>query len=252
MQKFKIARWPKYNPAGDVLITKLVWSTTWGTQLASPLFTQAGPAVGSVPFLMTDIYEILNSTLWTGTSHPRSSASLQAAVLFRSFRVTGMKLSWQSTCVGVGGAGTNVGQQQIAANSPYKFCVVAGGQNDGTASSLPINVWITPEQRWQICRDVDAPATTKKWHSIYFSVAKLIGQPYNKTDSVYSGQTDNSSPSGFGALAGQRPLLGPWWRFGITTATGTANTATYDPSFITQMKFIFYVTYFDKISNATQ
>lgn len=252
MQKFKITRWPKYNPAGDVLRTKLIWLTTWTSGLASPSNVTAIPAIGSIPFLMIDLFEILNSPLWAGTAHPRSSASFQAAVLFSKFRLTGVKIQWQSMLIGSSGAGTNDPARRTVENTPYKFAVTAGGLDSGLTTSLPINAFITGEQRWAIVRDVDTPGQAKNWHSVYFSVAKLIGLPYNKTDSVYSGGTDGTTASGFAAAPTSRPLLGPWYRFGIVPINGVGPPATYDPNFQTQMKFTFYVTYFDKIANLTQ
>lgn len=252
MQKFKISRWPAYNPGGDVLRTKLIWMTSWISGLASPNTAVAIPPVSALPFLITDLFEILTSPLWAATAHARSSASFQAAVLFRRFRCTGIKIQWQSTITGTTGSGTNPIHSNNVLNSPFKFYVSAGGIDSGLIGALPINPFITPEQRWSRARDVDAPGMPKRWHSVYFSVAKLIGLAYNKTDINFSGGTDAAGASGFSAPPTDRPLLGPWLRMGIASATGVTTQLTYDPTFHTQMKFTFYTTYFDKIQNATQ
>lgn len=255
MQKFKKTRWAARNPAGDLLRNKLLWATTWLGQLASPAIAVSIPAAGTIPFLMTDLYEILTSALWSGTSHPRSSNSFQAAVLFANFRVTGVKIQWQSSVTGVSGTGSVSGSVLIGntvVNTPYKFGIACGGLDDGTTTSLPINTFITPEQRWSIMRDVDQPGAPKRWHKVYFSIRKLIGIGYNKTDSVYAGKTDATQASGFAAAPTSRPLLGPWLRMGICTASGLGTTATYDPIFVTQMRYTFYTEYFGKIQNLTQ
>jgi len=252
MQKYKVVRWPAYNPVGDVLRAKLVWATSWIPSIVNPATVVQTPVVGSAPYMINDIYEITNASVWAGTSHPRSSASLQASVIFRRFRCTGVKIQWQASIVGTTGAGNDDFVARRINNTPYMFCVHAGGSDNNTIGDLAINPFITPEQRWSICRDVDGIDQPKKWHSVYFSMAKLVGQEYTRTDTQYSGYTSSSDASGFSPAAAERPVTGAFYRFGITSPTGLSPQATYDPMFIVQFKYTFYVTYFDKIPNTTQ
>lgn len=247
MQKFKIARWPTYNPVGDVLRTKLIWSTYWISGLASPSVTTTIPPMSAAPFMFTDLYELVNSAFWSGSSHPASSAAFDAAVFFRRYRCTGIKIQWQSKVVSVGGVGAASVERDNAFNRPYQFGIMAGGPDNNVIGDLAINPFITTEQRWAIMKNVDPWIAEPKWHSVYLSASKLIGLGYNKTDLAFSGLTDNAVPGGFAATG--RPGVGPFLRMGIVPASGIVPVATYDPNFQTQLKFTLYVTYFEKIPN---
>lgn len=228
-----------------------MWMTTWRTSIINPAVNTTLPTVNSsAPFLLNSPRPILVHTGWSGPAHATSSSALLAAAQFFKFKVYGVKISWNARITAVLGGGASASLNQDQLNRPYRFCINAGAENAGGVSSLPVSPYITPEMRWGRCTDIDAPGQPNKWHSVYYSIKKLMSNQYIDTIPETGGITDGLDTSGFAAT--NQPTVGPNLRIGIVPADAITSPSLYEPNFTVVMKWEFYTRYSDRTTSNLQ
>lgn len=257
MQRMKFYKWPTRNPGGDVLRTKLVLRTSWNPvmEAGNNSFAMV-PTNENLPLRINDLYRLTTFGSWAdGGQESRSSASFQAAVLFRRYRCDGIAITAYPTKTFIGTPPEyDQSIKDMLWYTPYCFNIRADSDTMNITSPGLINYLptIVQESRWGRSWILPNPqASRPRRCRVYYSTKKVYGPlKYAKTDLDFTGLTDFSDNSGFASTGG--PIEGPVFRMSLSRADSSVPTLPtgYSINWNVTLVFTMYVTYFDRLPNA--